>query len=165
MGRLAPGFPPRLWFLTLDQDLSKGLRGAHPVGDLAAVAARVFGDCGLQAQHLVPGNRLLGEDAAHKAPLVGERGRAVSQALQLNQVPWLRRGMFWNYGGIWRTWGTCKEIGSERAEATVGSWIQVAQSSTWGPRGDMGGSQGGLWSLPMDGDPGVLPREEIGRRT
>lgn len=89
MGKLAPGFPQRLQLLTLDQDLSKGLRRAHPVGDLAAVAARVCRDCGLQAQQLVPGNCLLGEDAAHEAPLVGEWGRAVSQALQLKQFPWL----------------------------------------------------------------------------
>lgn len=88
-GKLTPGFPLRLRLLTLDQHLGKGLRGAHLVGDLAAVAARVSRARGLQAQQLVPGNSLLREDAAHPAPLVGEWGCAVSQALQLNQFPWL----------------------------------------------------------------------------
>lgn len=73
----------------LDQHLGKGFRGAHLVGDLAAVAARVCRACGLQAQQLVPGNSLLRENATHTAPLIGEWGCAVSQALQLNQFPWL----------------------------------------------------------------------------
>lgn len=102
-GKLNPGLPLTLQLLTLDQNLGKGLSRAHPVGDLAAVATRVCRARGLQAQKLISGNGPFREDAIHAAPLEGEWVCAVSQALQLNQFPWLHRGMLWNYGGIWRT--------------------------------------------------------------
>lgn len=87
--KLTSGFPLRFQLLTLDQHLGKGLSGAHPIGDLAAVAAGICRACGLQAQQLVPGNSSFREDATHTAPLEGEWGGAMSQALQLKQLPWL----------------------------------------------------------------------------
>lgn len=80
----------------------------------------------------MPGGRPPREAAAHTAPLEGEWGRPMSQALELHRLPCLHRRVLRDCGGIRRAWG-------------------------WRHRGQGGGEQRSGWQQVLG--PGDLPKD------
>lgn len=105
----------------MDEYHGEGLRRAHLVGDLTAVAAGVLGGHRLKVKQLVPDCHPPREGTTHAAPLEGERGRPVSQALQLQRLPGLHRSVLRDRGGVRRAWGKGTQRGrGGRAEVRMG---------------------------------------------